>query len=315
MVGLDIVIVNWNTGEYLDSCLSSIERFGIEQVAKVVVVDNASSDESLRALDHFDLPFHLVRNESNHGFACACNQGAELCHSDYLLFLNPDTELFDGALAEPLTFMDKPANSRVGICGVQMIDEGGLVARSCAKFPTLLRFMADATGVSKVPGLRWTGVHMNAWDHSSSRNVDHVMGAFFLVRKSVFRSLKGFDEDFFVYLEDVDFSFRARDCGWATEYLSTGRIFHAGGGASGRVKDVRLFYAIRSRLIYGFKHFSLWQAWLLLALTVFLEPLLRIAFSFARGGVREVSDTCRGFGMVYRSLPSIVLGTRKRVAS
>jgi DNA-binding GntR family transcriptional regulator len=116
-------------------------------------------------------------------------------------------------------------------------------------------------------------------------------------------------------LEDVDFSLRARNSGWMTEYLALAKVFHVGGGASRRVKDVRMFYAIRSRLIYGFKHFPLWQAWLLLAITVLIEPLLRLIFSFAGDGFRGVIDTCRGYGMVYKDLPGVVFVSRKRMSS
>jgi len=106
---LDIVIVNWNSGEQLKSCLESIvktDKTGFE-LNKVVVVDNASSDNSLFGLEEIDLPLKIIRNSTNRGFAAACNQGAKESDADYLLFLNPDTVLFKDSLSKPIAFMEK----------------------------------------------------------------------------------------------------------------------------------------------------------------------------------------------------------------
>ena len=126
------------------------------------------------------------------------------------------------------------------------------------------------------------------------------------MRRSVFEALNGFDERFFVYLEDVDFSLRAKQAGWKTAYLTDAQAFHAGGGTSSQVKAARLFYSLRSRLLYGFKHFPSWQAWVLLWITLLVEPFSRTVFSLIRGGTRDVRNTWSGYGMLYRDLPDIL---------
>ena len=303
---IDIIIVNWNSGDQLTKCLSSIDRFGCEVVSKVVVVDNGSIDGSADHLEGFGFSLQVIFNRRNLGFARGCNQGAKECNAGYLLFLNPDTEVFNESLVVPLNVLEDVRNSDVGICGIQLVDEKGGVGRTCAYFPSLRRFVVQAVGLNKVDRLSGQGVHMDDWNHLSSRSADHVIGAFFFMRRGVFDSLKGFDERFFVYLEDVDFSLRARIAGWRTFYTTDSQAFHKGGGTSHQVKAKRLFYSLRSRLLYGFKHFPRWQAWMLVGITLIVEPFSRSAFSLVRGGKEDLRSTWNGYGLLYSDLPNIL---------
>ena len=303
---IDIIIVNWNSGDQLTKCLSSIDRFGCEVVSKVVVVDNGSNDGSADHLEGFGFSLQVIFNRRNLGFARACNQGARECNAGYLLFLNPDTEVFNESLVVPLNVLEDVRNSDVGICGIQLVDEKGGVGRTCAYFPSLRRLVVQAVGLNKVDRLSGQGVHMDDWNHLSSRSADHVIGAFFFMRRGVFDSLKGFDERFFVYLEDVDFSLRARIAGWRTFYTTDSQAFHKGGGTSHQVKAKRLFYSLRSRLLYGFKHFPRWQAWMLVGITLIVEPFSRSAFSLVRGGKEDLRSTWNGYGLLYSDLPNIL---------
>lgn len=304
------MLVNWNAGPQLANVISSIESHHDGLVTSVIVIDNASTDNSLHLPDahlrNLPFPLHIVRNKENRGFSAACNQGTSLAKSEYLLFLNPDTRLFENSLSVPLKFMQQPDNANVGICGIQLIDEAGSVAITCARFPSLYRYTAEALGLTKLPRLRSWNHRMIEWDHRTTREVDQLMGAFFLVRANLFHALKGFDERFFVYFEEVDFSYRAHMSGYRSIFLSDAQAFHAGGGTSQQVKAVRLFYALRSRLLYGFKHFSRIRAFMLLALTMLVEPVSRVVFSFLRGGVRDVRDTMAAYRMLWHGLPDFL---------
>ncbi len=216
VVSVDIVIVNWNAGRQLRDCLKSIvaaRRDGFT-LGSVVLVDNASNDNSLEGVEALPLPLTIIHNQINRGFGAACNQGAAICKSDYFLFLNPDTQLFEASLTVPLAFMEGRANQKVGVCGIQLIDKKGHVACTCSRFPSLLRLSIQAVGLNKLPGLKSTGVCMAGWDHSTKEVVDQVIGAFFFVRRKVFEALDGFDERFYVYFEEVDLSLRAKKMGW-----------------------------------------------------------------------------------------------------
>lgn len=302
---LDIIIVNWNSGVLLREAVASITEFGANVVSKVIVVDNHSSDDSLSGVEAnaAGLPFslHVIRNPTNMGFGAACNQGAKQAQSEYLLFLNPDTALFADTLSKALTYMQDPANARVGICGVQLLDEQGRISRSCARFPSARRFLAHALGLDRLfPQL---GHFMADWDHRQTRVVDQVIGAFFLVRRETFEALGGFDERFFVYFEEVDLSRRARDAGWRSVYLADAQAFHVGGGTSRQVKARRLFYSLRSRLLYSFKHFSWTGAMLVTFATLLVEPLSRTLLALLRGSWSGVKETWFAYGMLLRWLP------------
>jgi len=146
---------------------------------------------------------------------------------------------------------------------------------------------------------------MKEWAHDTSRQVDHVIGAFFMVRRNLFLSLNGFDELFFVYLEDIDFSYRAKLFGWESWYLTETKAFHEGGGTSRQVKAHRLFYSIRSRLLYGFKHFSTLQAWGVVLSTFMLEPFTRTGYCLLQGDLQGIANTIKAYDLFFAALPSI----------
>jgi hypothetical protein len=298
---LCIVIVNWNAGRQLLECVDSVVRHGLPVVSQIIVVDNGSADGSAEAVE--GLPrVTLLRAGENLGFARACNLGAAQADSEFLLFLNPDTRVFPDTLATAVAFMHRPENATVGICGVQLVDENGRVARSCARFPSVSQLLAHTIGLDRVCSS--LSHFMVEWDHANTRRVDQVIGAFFLVRRDLFRVLKGFDERFFVYYEEVDFSLRARALGWGSVFLAETMAFHAGGGTSRQVKARRLFYSLRSRLLYACKHFSPPGAALVLLATLLLEPLSRSVLALSRRSWSSLKDTWSAYALLYRWLPA-----------
>lgn len=304
LLNLSIIIVNWNSRSQLAEVVTSIRQYHHDLVSSVIIIDNASTDDSLdrvEALTSLPLNLRIIRSSRNLGFGCACNIGARESDSEYMLFLNPDAALHADTLPKALAYMQDTANAKVGICGVQLLDEAGCVSRSCARFPSATGFAVHAVGLDRfLPRL---GHAMAEWDHSQTREVDHVIGAFFLVRRSVFDSLKGFDERFFVYLEDLDFSYRARKAGWHSVYLANIQAFHAGGGTSNQVKARRLFYSLRSRLLYAFKHFACSGAVVVLLVTLLIEPLPRSAQALLRRSWSGFKETWAAYGMLWRWLP------------
>ncbi len=310
MVSLDIIIVNWNSGNHLGGCLASIVNARTDgfSLRRVVVVDNASNDKSLDCIGSFALPLLLIRNTENRGFAAGCNQGAAGSAANFLLFLNPDTRLFANSLAIPTKFMT--ANERVGICGVQLVDEKRRVARSCATFPTPGTLLTTTLGLDKLLAGKVKGHYMTEWDHASNRRVDQVMGAFFFVRRSLFEQLGGFDERFFVYFEDVDFAYRANQQEWHSVYLACAQVYHRGCGTSEQVKARRLYYNLKSRILYGYKHFSWWQATGVLCATMMLEPATRIVYALVRMAWKDIVYTVAGFVLLWKELLPLIKTSR-----
>lgn len=310
---LDIVIVNWNSGGQLCACLNSVAetRPRSVELRRVVVVDNASTDGSARDLSASSLPLILVENGENRGFAAACNQGARGTDSRYLLFLNPDTVLLPGSISQPVAFLEAPRSRDVGICGIQLVDEHGVVARSCSRFPTTTMFLSKMFGLDAVLPPEIARQPMTEWDHRTDRDVDQVIGAFFMVRRDLFESLGGFDERFFVYFEEVDFSLRAATRGFRTRYLSAVRAVHRGGGCSSQARARRLAYSILSRCEYARKNLGGPSFAVLVAATLVVEPLARLAAALLRGPPGSFGETLEGFRAVWASVPSWLLGRSK----
>jgi GT2 family glycosyltransferase len=293
---LSIVIVNWNAGPALIDCVKSIASYSFDVLRSVVLVDNGSTDGSVEPIEALrDLPFELlvIRNHSNIGFAAACNQGAAAATAcDYLLFLNPDTKLLSDSLTTPLAFLQQPSNSQVGICGIRLSDETGNFSTSAARFPTLRIMAGKILGLSRLLPTTFPQHFMTSTELTNSGPVDQVIGAFFLIRRRVFDLCGGFDQRFFVYFEEVDLSLRAKKLGFYSYFLSNASAVHIGGGCSERIKATRLFYSLRSRLLFGEKHYSRPAFLALTALTAFELPLrLLVARSFSdrRNTVRAYS--------------------------
>jgi GT2 family glycosyltransferase len=307
---IDVIIINWNAGDQLMACLQSLASTNRQcmSLARVVVVDNASRDASLDCVEHLSpsLPMITIRNSENRGFGAGCNQGAAGSTADYLLFLNPDVRLLPESLSAPIRFLEEPHHDAIGICGVQLLDEHGCVARTCARFPSARLLLPRTLGLDRFFPSVFPDHAMTEWDHQESRQVDQVMGAFFLVRRSLFESLGGFDERFFVYFEEVDFSYRARLAGWSSFYLAEAHAFHKGGGASEQVKATRLFYSLRSRITYGYKHFSPPAALAVALATLIVEPVARLALAASHRSKREAIETLRGYGRLWAAAPRLL---------
>jgi GT2 family glycosyltransferase len=295
---LDIIIVNWNTGPLIRDCLESTShaRTPAFRLERLVVVDNNSADGSADGLGGLsEQPISVLHNDTNRGFAAACNQGAAGTQADYLLFLNPDTRVFADSLWRPLEFLERNENSKFGICGVRHVDDSGAFSTSCARFPTLRIFFGQMTGLSRLFPTCFPSHLMPESECMESRDVDQIIGAFFLVRRSLFDALGGFDPRFFVYFEEVDFSLRAVQAGFWSYYLAGTTVYHKGGGSSHQAKAARLFYSLRSRLLYGFKHFSFLDAFALALLTLTVEMAARLLAALGSLSLSKLVETVQGY--------------------
>lgn len=292
---VDIVIVNWNTGDLLKNCLNSIKRLQDQCIESVVIVDNGSTDDSLIKINTDMHNLKIVKEKINHGFGKACNIGADLCKSKYILFLNPDTEVNENSISAAIKYMEKESSSNIGICGIQLIDHHGITA-SCSRFPSPSRIFFNSIGLTKaIPRL---GSPMRDFSHDSIKEVDQVMGAFFLIRSKLFNLCEGFDERFFVYYEEVDLSKRITQLGYISMFLPKSNAFHLGGGASRNVKASRLFYSLRSKYLYAAKHFAYGGRFIVLLSMFILEPISRIFFNILKLNFKGISETLRAYLML-----------------
>lgn len=303
---VDVVIVNRNSGTLLRECLESIAgaRWDHVNLLRVVVVNDLSKDGSAEGIESLPLPLTLIRNLSYSGYGASCNRGSAGSRADYLLFLNADARLFPDTVAVSVDFMESAGGSSIGICGVQLLDDANRVSRSCARFPRARDFIGKSFGLEKLLPHQLPGMFMTEWDHADTREVDHVMGAFALMRRQVFVDLGGFDERFFVYLEDLDLSLRAADRGWRTVYLAEAQAYHKGGATSKQVPATSLFFALRARIQYAYKHFDWWSATAVLGTAMVIEPLTRVVWASARGSMTEAVGTLSATVRLAYGLPA-----------
>jgi N-acetylglucosaminyl-diphospho-decaprenol L-rhamnosyltransferase len=299
---VDIIIVNWNAGMAVHRCLESLSRsqFGSFKLDRLVVVDNASKDGSIDQARGLELPLVVLRNNQNLGFAAACNQGARESRAEYLLFLNPDTRLDSDALSVALTFMEQSQNQAVGICGGLAFNEYGGIALSAARFPTLKIIFGKISGLDRFFPSHYPSHQLSPEECQKGGVVDQVIGAFFLVRRELYQKLNGFDERFFVYFEEVDFSRRAQAEGFISYLIPQCHYIHIGCVSSNQKRGQRLFYFLRSRTLYAFKHFSRQDAWLLTILTLTLELMARLILSLASFSACRMTETVEGYYYLIR---------------
>jgi GT2 family glycosyltransferase len=296
-MSIDIVIVNWNSGDLLKKCVESIlASDSIDSVSQILIVDNHSEDQSISMLpEHKSIK--LILNQSNLGFAKACNQGFLKCRSDYVLLLNPDTLLFKETLRGCIDYMDE--KPKTGIMGCQLLDEAGKITASCARFPRAIDFVIHGTGLSRLlPKVFRPATLMTDWNHEQSRMVDQVMGAFMFMRSNVFEHIGYFDERYFVYFEELDFSLRYKKAGGNIFFNTEVKAIHSGMGTTSKVKAFRLFLNVRSRLQYARKNFS-FPGFVGVYLSTFsFEILSRFFLLVISGRFSEIKDLFRGYGML-----------------
>ena len=293
----DIVIVNWNSSGYLFKCVQFILIQNNEPyVSNIYVIDNDSSDNSIYLLRKHS-KIEVIQNNQNQGFSKACNQGFRLCKAPYTLLLNPDTQLLDSTLKDCVSFMEN--NSNIDILGVTLLDDQGKLTYSCARFPSPLHYFFDATGLSKIaPKIFTPALLMTDWDHKSSGYVDQVMGAFMFMRTSIFQKTGYFDERFFVYYEELDFSKRLNDEGGKSYFNCDIKAIHSGEGTTHSVKAFRLSLNLESRLQYCKKHFNYTGYVFVWFCTFFIEPITRIFFLLVKLNLSEIKEIIKGYKLL-----------------
>jgi GT2 family glycosyltransferase len=296
---IDIVIVNWNSGEYLHKCIFSIVNSDNRDfVGSVFIIDNHSIDSSIMELPDDD-KIIVVKNKENTGFSRACNQAFKLCTSSYVLLLNPDTQLLADTLSNCISFMNQ--NRGIDILGCQLLHENGEISYSCSRFPTPYRIFKDAIGLSRIlPSLFKPGIIMSDWDHKESRYVDQVMGAFMFMHTSLFRKIGYFDEQFFVYYEEIDFSKRLNMQGGKSFFNAAIKAIHTGKGTTANVIGYRLFLNLRSRLQYAKKYFGFWGYCSVWICTFLIEPFTRSFFLIISGNAKQVVHIYEGYKLLCR---------------
>jgi GT2 family glycosyltransferase len=287
---LSVIIVSWNSRDRLTECLTSLGEQVAELSIETWVVDNHSNDGSVDLVREQFPWVNLLVNRENQGFARANNRALSLATGRYVLFLNPDTQLLSDALAVLLRFMDD--HPKVGAVGPQVLFPEGSIQPSCRRFPTLATVLWEAVGLDRAlpDHPRFGRYLMGDWDHRSLCRVDQPIGACLMVRSSALEQVGQFDDQFFLFFEEVDLCRRLRSAGWEIYFVPEAQVIHHGGHSTGQDfrRAVWLFHS--SRYKYFRKHFGPGGEWLLRMLMVASFPwqlLLRVLLVMTRPMDRE----------------------------
>jgi N-acetylglucosaminyl-diphospho-decaprenol L-rhamnosyltransferase len=285
-VDCSVVIVNYRTDEVLAECLASLTKTAAPLEFEVIVVDNGGTLAGGGFRERFP-QVRLVENRENVGFARAANQGIRLARGRHVLCLNPDTVVHEGALAAMVAYLD--AHPGVGAVGARLLESDGTLQYSCRRFPGYLTIFfgryALLTRLLPKNAASRDYLYLD-WDHRSVREVDWVSGACAMVRREVIDTVGGFDEGYFLFVEDMDWCRRIRDRGWLVVYLPDAVVTHHIGASRGQVPPRVVWARHAGMLRYVRKHFGApWPLrWLIAAALLTRAGLLVAANARRRPG-------------------------------
>lgn len=278
---LSVIIVNWNTKDFLSRCIESIKTKTKKISYEIIVVDNFSSDGSPGMVEETFPEVTLIRNNRNAGFGRANNQGLDKARGKHILFLNSDVSVNENCLDEMFDFMEK--NPAVGASACKLTFPDGSLQHSCRKFPSFKVYSLMLLGLRFLfPKMKiFREYLMLDWDHADIREVDQIMGSFMFMRKDVIDQVGSFDERYWMYFEEVDLCLRIKEAGWKIVHYPCASAIHFLSKSSeqwGEIKRINEFQ--KSLLKYFRKNRRLYEYYILLVISrikyLLLFPFLKL---------------------------------------
>jgi N-acetylglucosaminyl-diphospho-decaprenol L-rhamnosyltransferase len=250
LVDLSICIVNWNTEAVLRECLGSVGQQTRGISYEIFVVDNASKDGSVEMVRSVFPGVCLIVNEENRGFAAANNQAVRSAKGRYILFLNPDTVVHNGALKTMVQFMER--HPEAGALGCKLLNEDGSVQHSIRQSPSFSVALLESTILRHVPFFRGRvgNFKTKGFSFDKTKEVDAVCGAALLVRKGILDDVGLMDEAYFMFVEELDLCQRIRAKGHKVYFTPKARITHLGGESRNQNPEGLMIAGLKSLFRY-----------------------------------------------------------------
>jgi GT2 family glycosyltransferase len=242
---LSVIIVNYNVKEFLQNLLHSIEKASSKILKEIIVIDNASDDGSVEVIKEKFPSVNLIQNKINTGFGRANNQGLKIAKGKFILFINPDCIVSEDTLDNMILFFE--SHPECGLAGCKILNSDGTLQLACRRsFPGPWTSFTKVTGLSNLfPKSKiFARYNLTYLDENQTYEVDAVSGSFMMIRKEVYEKVGGFDEQFFMYGEDLDLCYRVQKSGFKVYYVNSTQVIHYKGESTKRsnLDETKLFY-------------------------------------------------------------------------
>ena len=249
---LSIVIVNYGTFELTKNTVESVLKYSYPFSVEIIVVDNASPDDSLSRLrQYFNEKVKFIPAEKNKGFAAGNNLALRTVESKYVLLLNSDTVVWENTLIDIYDYME--SNLDVGACGCQVLLEDNSLDKACKRsFPNVKNSFFRLFHIPTKS--KDDNYNLNNLDDNGVYEIDCLTGAFIFTRKEVLDSIGLLDETFFMYGEDIDLCYRIKQAGWKIIYYGKDKITHFKGASSKKQRPKLIYEFYRAMYVYYKKH-------------------------------------------------------------
>ncbi len=272
---LSIIIVNYNVKEFLQNLLHSIEKASLNISHEIIIVDNASDDGSVELIRDKFPSVRLIANRENLGFGKANNQALEIAKGKYLLLINPDTIVSEDTFDKMIRFFEE--NTEAGLAGCKILNPDGTLQLACRRsFPGPWTSFCKVTGLSNLfpKSKLFARYNLTYLDEDQTYEVDAISGSFMMMKKETYDKVGGFDEEFFMYGEDLDLCYRIQQAAFKVYYVHTTQIIHYKGESTkrSRLDETKVFYDAMHLFVK--KHFSS---------SLLVEAILRSAI-----GIRKI---------------------------
>ncbi|RKY56115.1 MAG: hypothetical protein DRP89_02040 [Candidatus Neomarinimicrobiota bacterium] len=267
---ISVIIVSYNVKEFLQQCILSLKKSLGNYDYEIIVIDNNSVDGSNEIVRYKFPDIILIENETNRGFAGACNQGLSIAKGEFLLLLNPDTMIQEDTISTMIDFIS--THSDAGAAGCKILNANGSLQLACRRsFPVPKVAIPKLIGLSKLlPKNRLFGKYNLTYiDPDKLIEVDAVSGSFLMFRREVWDKIGGLDETFFMYGEDIDYCYRMKEAGWKIYYVPYTKIIHYKGESTKLASFDNFIAFYRAMDIFVKKHFGK-------SYSIFLDVILRI---------------------------------------
>lgn len=272
---VSVIVVSWNSEEYIEACITALVRTAKETPLQIILIDNASKDDTVRIVEEKFSHIQVVKNSYNVGLSQAINKGAKLATGKYIMLLNPDVILMEDTIHKLYQFME--AREDIGACGPQFLWPNGKIQRSCRELPTFKNLFLEFSGIGRIT--KCSSWKMWYFNHKETREVEQPIGSCLMVRKELFDTLGGMDERYPIFMNDVNLCYRIKEAGHKLYFVADTNVLHYLGGSTRKVKRKMILAEHHSMYRYLRDHSNNRFLLTLYALLLLTSAFYRVLFS------------------------------------